>query len=54
MKNTVMEIVFGHRLTDEELDKIVEWLDDNITADYSAFAHDREYDEEEANAEGEM
>lgn len=34
MKNTVMEIVFGRRLTDEEFDKITEWLDNNITDDY--------------------
>lgn len=54
MKNTVMEIVFGYRLTNEELDKITEWLDNNITDDYISFARDCEYDEEEANAEGEM
>lgn len=34
MKCEYVDIVFNRPLTAEELDKIAEWLDKNITADY--------------------
>lgn len=36
MENTIMKIVFGRRLTDEEFDKIGKLLDNNITEDWYA------------------
>ena len=33
MENTIMKIVFGRKLTEEEFDKIAEWLDENIPVD---------------------
>ena len=51
---TKMEIVFGRQLTEEEFDRITEWLDDNITDDYVCFSQYLVYTEEEANAESEM
>lgn len=35
MKCEYVEIVFGRPLSIEELDTITEWLDENITDDYS-------------------
>lgn len=51
---TKMEIVFGRQLTEEEFDRITEWLDDNITDDYICFSQGLVYTEEEANVESEM
>lgn len=51
---TKMEIVFGRQLTEEEFDRITEWLDDNITDDYICFSQGLMHIEEEANVESEM
>lgn len=51
---TKMEIVFGRQLTEDEFDRITEWLDDNITNDYACFSQCLVYTEEEAYVESEM
>lgn len=51
---TKMKIVFGRQLTEDEFDRITEWLDNNITDDYTCFSQCLVYTEEEANAESEM
>lgn len=46
MKNEYLEIIFGRVLTIDELNKIAEWLDENITDDYSIFSVTKEIEDE--------
>lgn len=46
MKCEYLEIVFGRCLTIDELSKIAEWLDENITDDYSIFSVTKEIEDE--------
>ena len=47
MENTIMEIVFGRKLTEEEFDKIRELLDNNITKDWCATSNIVEVNDED-------
>lgn len=47
MKCEYVEIVFGRQLTVEELEKIGEWLDENISDDYSIFSVTKEIKNED-------
>lgn len=46
MKCEYVEIVFGRQLTVEELEKLGEWLDKNISDDYSIFSVTKEIEDE--------
>lgn len=47
MENTIMKIVFGRRLTNEEFDKIGELLDNNIMEDWYAASNIVEVDNDD-------
>lgn len=50
---TKMEIIFDKRLTEDEFDRLTEWIDNNITKDYCCFSKSLG-DSEDINGGNEM